>query len=258
LAPLWGIEPVTNLSMVKIGGNSGMVDGTDFNGFPKKCVKFFKDLGDNNNKSWFKDHKDDYENYVMTPARDFVFEMGKRLEKTAPKIVADPRVDKSIFRIYRDTRFSKDKSPYKTHLGIFLWEGIRPKMDCPGFYFHLEPPNLMLGVGMHCFSKPMLTAYREAVVDPKLGPALVKAIGKVRKKGDYDIGVKHYKRTPRGFDPDHKNAELLLHNGLTAATMSKIPKALGTPEILDYCLKRFSDMSPIHKWLVVMTESAPK
>ena len=131
-------------------------------------------------------------------------------------------------------------------------------MEYPGFYFHLEPPNLMLGAGMHCFSKEMLTAYREAVVDPKLGPALVKAIKEVQKKGDYEIGVKHYKRTPRGFDPKHKNADLLLHNGLTAATMSEIPEELQSADILDYCFERYRDMSPIHKWLVAMTDRAPQ
>ena len=225
-----------------------------FNGFSKQTVEFLKKLAQNNNKQWFAEHKSDFEQHVMVPARDFVEAMGDRLRKIAPGVVADPRTDKSIFRIYRDVRFSKDKSPYKNHLGIFWWEGNRPKMDCPGFYFHLEPPNLLIGVGNHCFSKPLLQAYRDFAVDPKHGPALAKAIKDVTKKGDYEIGVKHYKKTPRGYDPNHRNAELLLHNGLTAATMEKIPKELYSKELIDYVFARFKDMAPIHKWLLSMIQ----
>ena len=83
----------------------------------------------------------------MTPARLFVGEMGARLKKLSPGVQADPRVDKSIFRIFRDTRFSRDKTPYKTHLGIWFWEGDGPRMECSGFYFHLDPPKLMNGSG---------------------------------------------------------------------------------------------------------------
>ncbi|MFC1836776.1 DUF2461 domain-containing protein, partial [Thermodesulfobacteriota bacterium] len=199
-----------------------------FSGFPKECIEFFNALKDNNNKEWFAKNKKNFDKAVMGTARDFVQHMGERLRELSPKIMADPRIDKSIFRIYRDVRFSKDKSPYKTHMGILFWEGDDPKMECPGFYFHLEPPDIMFGAGMHCFSRQMLQIYRDAVVDPKLGKSLVKAINEVKKNGDYEIGVKHYKRTPRGYDSDHENAELLLYNGLTAWRMEKIPKELNS------------------------------
>ncbi|MDQ7783403.1 MAG: DUF2461 domain-containing protein [Desulfomonilaceae bacterium] len=226
-----------------------MPTGCTFNGFPKESVEFYRELARNNNKEWFSAHKSRFEEYVMGPARDFVYEMGKRLREIAPDIVADPRVNKSIFRPYRDTRFSKDKSPYKTHLGIFLWTGTLAKMDCPGYYFHLEPPIVMLGVGNHCFSKPLLQMYRDSVVDPILGPALAKAVRSVRKEGDYEIGVKHYKMIPRGYDKEHENAEFLLFSGLTAAHTAEIPTELYSKELLDYAFKRFELMSPIQKWL---------
>ena len=229
-----------------------MAAKSGFNGFPGECVNFFKDLGKNNNREWFAKHKGEMEEYVLEPARDFVFEMGKRLQKISPKIIADPRVNKSIFRMYRDTRFSKDKTPYKTHLGILFWEGDRAKLECPGFYFHAEPPDLMLGAGVYRFSKPLMTVYRDSVVDPKHGPALVKALKAVEKKGDCTIGGKHYKRTPRGYDPEHKNAELLLYNGLTAGVTTKLPKEFHSKAIVDYCFKRFKEMSPINEWLLDM------
>jgi uncharacterized protein (TIGR02453 family) len=224
-----------------------------FKGFSKECVRFYSDLVKNNNKPWFDEHKPDFEAHVMQPARDFVYEMGERLKIISPKVVADPRINKSIFRPFRDTRFSKDKTPYKTHLGIFFWEGPLAKMDCPGYYFHIEPPMLMLGVGNHCFSRPVLEAYRDAVVDDSLGKALGNAIETVKSKGDYSIGEKQYKKVPRGYDKDHPNAELLLYGGLTAFVETPIPDELYSPDIIEYVFERFEHMAPIHAWLLQMT-----
>jgi uncharacterized protein (TIGR02453 family) len=116
-----------------------------FEGFPEETVTFLSDLAKNNKKTWFDAHKNDYERFLVWPARAFTEAIGERLITVVPGIIAEPRINGSIFRIYRDTRFSKDKTPYKTHLGIFCWDGSGPKMECPGFYFHLEPPNLLLG-----------------------------------------------------------------------------------------------------------------
>jgi hypothetical protein len=125
-------------------------------------------------------------------------------------------------------------------------------MECPGYYLHLEPPQLMLGVGIHCFSKPLLEEYRESVVDPKHGRSLAKALEQVQRKGEYSIGVKHYKRTPRGYDSDHENAELLLYNGLAGAFTTDIPDEVYTEKLIDYCFQKYKDMSPIQKWLLDM------
>lgn len=227
---------------------------TDFTGLPGQCVEFYTQLARNNNKLWLEEHKNDFEKYVLAPARLFVFEMGRLLSTIAPKIHADPRVDKSIFRLYRDTRFSKDKAPYKTHLGIFFWEGKHPKMECSGYYFHLEPPVLFLGAGIHCFPPKLLEAYRNSVADSKFGPALVMSVEELTTKPGYSIGGKHFKKLPKGYHAEGLAAELLLHNGLYAAYETEIPDALYSSEILDYCFEIFKEMTPIHRWLVEMTE----
>jgi len=227
-----------------------------FKGFPRESVTFFAELQANNSKNWFDAHKENFDTFVMAPARDFVFHMGVRLQEIAPDIVADPRVNKSIFRPYRDTRFSKDKTPYKTHLGIFFWEGRLPKMECAGYYFHLEPPHLMLAAGIHCFSKRLLELYRDSVVDPEYGPTLSEAIKKAEKNRGYAVGGEHYKKTPRGYDPQHENARLLLYNGLYVATTGPIPDELFTPDFPDYCFAKFKKMAPLHEWLVQMTSRA--
>ena len=225
-----------------------MTDGVAFAGFPKGCVKFFRELAAHNEKAWFEDHKAEYENVVKAPAAQFVVALGDRLRKVAPGVHAEPAVNKSIFRLNRDVRFSADKSPYKTHLGIWLWDGDGPRMECSGFYFQLEPPRIMVITGIYMFTKPALEKYRRAVVDAKRGPALARAAAAVEKAG-YELGGVYYKKVPAGYDAKNANAHFLLYNGLYASDESPIPKELYTPAFVDYCVARYRAMAPLHKWL---------
>lgn len=227
-----------------------------FKGFPKETIQFFNTLEANNNKTWFNTHKPDFEDCVMSPARAFVVAMGERLRELSPGIVADPRVNKSIFRIYRDVRFSKDKTPYKTNLGLWFWTGAGHKFENPGYYFHMDAENLMLAVGIHTFVKPLLKAYRDAVVDEQLGEILAQAVKNVAQAG-YNVGEKTYKRTPRGYDPEHPNAALLLHGGLTAGINLGLPEQLHSSALIDFSFEHFRNLTPIVEWLQMMkTESA--
>ena len=235
-----------------------MSQAASFSGFSKETLVFYSELGKHNTKEWFDDHKKNFENFVMGPARAFVVDMGERLREIAPGVISDPRVNKSLFRINRDTRFSKDKTPYKTHLAVWFWEGAKKRMECSGFYFHLEPDRMMIGAGIYLFEKNVLEEYRRSVVHPVHGPKLVQAIealeGKV--KGDGGCGLypgERYKRVPRGYDPDHERAELLLNKGLVAGDDGRIPPELYSSALLDYCMARYEKMLPLHRWLVEMT-----
>jgi uncharacterized protein (TIGR02453 family) len=221
---------------------------SDFNGFFPETVAFFDTLEKNNTREWFEKHKNDYETYVRRPSEDFVLAMGDRLKKIAPDINAIPKVNQSLFRINRDTRFSHDKSPYKTNLGILLWEGGGKRMESSGFYFHLGEGRLLLGAGMYRFSKGLMDKWREAVVDKKSGATLTKAIRKVENLG-YEIGESHYKRVPAGYSPDHPNAEYLKYIGLAAFWTGEIPEAFLSNEIVAFAFAHFKKMSPIHEWL---------
>ena len=225
-----------------------------FEGFSKKTLEFFDQLIRNNNKQWFDSHRDDYEEYVLAPARSFVLALGDKLIKIAPGIQADPRVNKSMFRINRDTRFSNDKTPYKTHMGLWFWDGPGKRMENSGFYFQLDPQGIMLGSGLYCLTKEQMDFYRQSVVDPKHGPALIRAVNKVQKAG-FEIGGRHYKKTPRGFDPQHKNAEYLLYNGLYAGLrVVPPPKELYSEKLVGYCFERYKKILPLHQWLRALTE----
>ncbi len=224
-----------------------------FDGFPPALMDFYRDLSANNDTAWFDAHKSLYRDKVLAPAQDFVVAMGQRLQTLAPGIVYDTRINGagSIFRIYRDLRFSKDKTPYKTFLGIFFWEGSAKKMESPGFYFQIAPSHVLLAAGMHQFPRAALEKYRQAVVDQKQGRALLQAVEDVTRDGPYQIGGSHYKRVPRGYDSQHPNAGWLLHDGLYAQfEVDPVPPVVFTPEIVDYSYRVFESMLPIHRWLV--------
>ncbi len=227
-----------------------MPEMTRFTGFSTETVKFLAALKTHNHREWFKRNKATYTAHVLEPAQAFVTDMGERLREIAPDIIFAPQLNRSIFRIYRDTRFSPDKSPYKTHLGIFFWEGIRPRMECPGFYFHLEPPHLMLGGGFYRFPRSRLEMYRSTVVHPEYGAELSEIVSGIHRLTGYSLGGRHYKRVPPGFDASHSHADLLLHNGLYAGTEIPIPDVLYSRRLLDYCMERFAPLTGLHRWLV--------
>jgi len=172
----------------------------------------------------------------------------KQLKEIAPRLRAIPKTNQSLFRINRDTRFSQDKRPYKTNIGILFWEGDRKRMECSGFYFHVEEGRLMLAAGIHRFSKEILARYREAAVDKKHGPALRKALKEISHQG-YAVAGKHYKKTPRGYDVSHKNAEYLLYNGLHIMIEENMPDVFYSADLVNFSFSRYKKMYPLHQWL---------
>jgi uncharacterized protein (TIGR02453 family) len=223
-----------------------------FSGFPVECLQFFDDLRKNNNREWFQEHKQNYTDYVLEPAKRFVLALGDRLKIISKGIIYDTRMSGigSVLRIYRDMRFSKDKTPYNTRLRIFFWEGAKKKMENPGYFFVLDENGAKLYTGIHRFLKPMLTAYREAIIDTKLGDALEALLNDLKKSGAYEIGGTHYKRVPRGFDPGHQRADLLKFNGLYVSTPMIDPKTVTSSDLLDVCFDHCQKLAPLHKWLV--------
>jgi uncharacterized protein (TIGR02453 family) len=178
-----------------------MKDNQIFDGFSKETLSFFRKLKRNNNKEWFDKHRGEYDRFVLEPAKAFVVSMGEKFHKERVDVHAEPKLNRAIFRIYRDTRFSPDKTPYKTHLALFFWEGKLPRMESPGFYFHVEPTKILFGLGIYGFSPKQLTVYRKAVVDPEWGKELASILAKISRRKDFKLGEKHYKRIPSDSTP---------------------------------------------------------
>jgi uncharacterized protein (TIGR02453 family) len=236
-----------------------MADVT-FNGFPKEGLEFLADLGKNNNRKWFEAHKKIYQEKVIEPAQAFVETLGAELEAVFPRINYDTRLDGSgsLMRIYRDTRFSKDKSPYRTYLGIFFWEGAGKKMENPGFFFSIEASGAHLGTGKYVFPKPVLESYRKAVADKKLGAELEDALDAAWKAGATNLGGEDLKRVPRGYDPEHERADLLRHKGLYMYRRDVGSSKVTSPKFIDMCLDWSEKTAALHKWLVKITKHASR
>ena len=154
-----------------------------FAGFPPAGIDFLRDLADNNNKPWFEANRRGYDEGLLGPGRLFVVAMGMALSEFAQGIHAEPRVSGSILRIHRDTRFSRDKRPYKSHFDMWFWQGNRHSRDCPGYFLRLEPDRVKVGAGRYRFDKEPLQAFREAVADDRGGASLERALKKVRAAG---------------------------------------------------------------------------
>jgi uncharacterized protein (TIGR02453 family) len=170
--------------------------------FTPKTFAFLRDLSRNNNRSWFQENKLRYEEVVRDPAIRFIMDVAPLLRKISARFRADPRpVGGSLFRIYRDTRFSKDKSPYKTYTGIQFRHSLGKDAHAPGFYLHLEPKQIFTGVGIWHPDSPTLAKIRDAIVaDPA---AWKRAIHAKVFTADYDLAGDSLRRPPRGYDPDH-------------------------------------------------------
>jgi len=218
--------------------------------FPQSTIKFLTALSKNNSKEWFENNRARYDFELLQPAVQFVIDLGEKLSELSPNINAIPKVDKSIFRLYRDVRFSKNKAPFKTNLGLYFWEGRGKKMECSGLYFHIEPKLFFLGAGMYQFTTDQLKKYRELVSNPAKGKELNDIVKKVLKKKKYQLGGKTYKKTPRGFDPNYIYNDLLLHSGFYVYYESKNFSELTKKDPASFSYKTFKEIYSVHKWFV--------
>lgn len=262
-----------------------MADTARFTGFPKEGLAFLRGLALHNEKAWFDAHRADYQAHLLAPAVAFVSTLGPKLRKLSPVVQFEPRVNGSIFRMNRDIRFSKDKTPYKTHLDLWFWEGGEKGWETTGFFFRMFPDRLLLGAGMHTFGKPQLDAYRAAVVADKPGKALQVLVAGFTRRPDgrrrlshgvagasrqalgagrgskslankglasgigYTLGGSTRSKVPKGFDPEHPRAALLLHEGLFLGYEGPVPKEVHGPGFVAFCLRHYTAVSPLNAWL---------
>lgn len=173
-----------------------------FEGFPKSTFKFLQELKNNNNRDWFKENKSRYEADVLEPSLEFIESMSSTLKKVSPYFLAvSKRTGGSLIRIYRDTRFSKDKTPYKTNIGIHFRHEFGKDVHAPGFYIHLEPKECFFGAGIWRPDSVALKKIRSQIVD---ACARYRRISRSKKLlSEFDFSGDSLKRSPRDFDPEH-------------------------------------------------------
>ena len=221
----------------------------EFSGFSKKTLPFLESIRQNNNKEWFLAHKKEYEELILNPSRAFVVEMGEHLQALEPTINAIPKINKSLYRIYRDTRrMGANKEPIKHRIGIIFWQGNTKRMQSSSFYLHFSPKELYVAVGVRWFEKPMLDAYREYISDEKRRVELENILTNIKTK---DSGYTHlekgYKRYPRGFNADMKSADLALYKGMATYKILNPHLIEDGNKLIDTLYKIYEDMLPLQQ-----------
>lgn len=197
--------------------------------FTVETFRFLRELAANNERAWFQENKDRYDRSIRVPAQRFVVDVGSRLDAISPHLRADPRpTGGSLFRIHRDVRFSKDKSPYKTTTGIQFRHTRGKDAHAPGLYLHIEPRNCFVGLGVWHPAGPALRSIREAIADDADGWSAV--VGDPHFAGSFELGGESLSRVPRGFDPDHALAEELKRKDFIAYT--PVPQSFVTGDEL--------------------------
>jgi len=218
-----------------------------FAGFPQDFFGFFEELAVNNDRGWFNDNKGRYYESVVNPISAFIVCMAPRLRKISPHYLADPRPHGgSMFRIYRDTRFSRDKSPYKTHAGVQFRHEAGKDAHAPGFYVHLAADGLYFGGGVWLPPNPQLGKIRDAIVDNARTWSRIANDRRVRDLGG--IQGDSLKRPPRGFDPEHPHIEDLKRKSLYVMANAD-PRDTLKPGFIDQVEAAFRCAAPLNRFV---------
>lgn len=220
--------------------------GVVFKGFPKAGIKFLKDLEKNNSRDWFTANKAHYEQNLKAPAEHFLSEVQAALEKKLGGEIVP-----KLFRIHRDVRFSKDKTPYNTHVRMAFFGKPEKTGQGPhsGFYFSLDTKGVFYGAGAMGLDKQALEHYRAAVCDPKRAAILEKAMKSLVKKG-CRLSEPDLKRVPPGYDVEPAYAHLLQYKGLGAWIDNKGHVKATGQDAVKQAISAFTTVRPIHDFLM--------
>jgi len=182
-------------------------DYPPFQGYPKAGIDFLRKLKRNNNRQWFEKHKAEFETDVKLPMQSIIASLQPCFDSFAPQFDINPK--RSLFRIYRDIRFSKDKTPYKTHVAAhFVLRGKPKGLEGSGFYLHIEPGEVFVGGGIYMPDGDQLKRIRQSIAErSKEFLSIVQSKSFVRRFKKID-GEK-LQKVPRGYDPNHLMAEWL-------------------------------------------------
>ncbi len=225
----------------------------DYIGFDQNAVKFLKNIAKNNNKEYFEAHRDEFERYIKNPSIEYVNEMGEHLMALAPsRLNAIPKVNGSLFRFFRDTRFSKNKTPLKEEVGLVIWQGDNKRLKSSSFYIQFNAYELFIAVGIRWFDKETLRAYREYIKDEKNASSLDQIYIELKKKG-FEIAPASYKRYPKGFNKQSVYGHLALKDAAFAIKSYPIEKLYGS-EFINLAFDEFEKMLPLQQWVYEMSK----
>jgi uncharacterized protein (TIGR02453 family) len=215
--------------------------------FDPEFFDFLAELADHNDREWFAANRDRYEAHVLEPALAFIEDFAFRLPEISPHLRADPRrTGGSLFRIHRDTRFSKDKTPYKTHVGINFRHARAKEIDAPGLYLHLAPGDVFAGGGLWRPDTQTAHRIREAIAaDPD---GWRRATREPPFSDRFQIHGEQLKRVPSTFDREHESADDLRRKGWVGSVTLDQETAT-TPGFLDEYTHLCEGLAPLLRFI---------
>ena len=215
--------------------------------FSDKSFKFLRALARNNSREWFDAHRADYEAQLRQPALRLIGDLQPDLAAVSGQFRADPRpVGGSLFRIHRDTRFSNDKTPYKTHAGAWFFHARRREIEAPGFYLHIEPGRSFIGAGLWHPQPETQRRVRQFIHDNPAGWKAATQAPAFRKR--FSMDGESLVRPPRGFPPDHELIADLKRKNFVASTPLDDALVLGT-RLRATVGQRFVQLGPLVDYL---------
>ncbi len=213
--------------------------------FSKETLQFLRSLKRNNNREWFQKHRCNYEQHVKQPMADLIQALHEDFQDFAPEMIASPKV--SAYRIYRDTRFSKDKSPYKTHVAAVFPRSGLSKHEGAGFYVQIATDELLIGGGLYMPLPEDLNAVRSHIVEnPAKFLKIVESLAFRRRFGKID--GQQLARPPRGFPVDHRVADYLKYKQFLASRNFPAEQVTGA-RFYQTLLETFRAMLPLVRFL---------
>ncbi len=216
-----------------------------FAGFPPETLKFLRALKRNNNRAWFVAHKATYEQKVKQPMVELVAALGGAVQGFAPEMVTDPK--RVIFRIYRDTRFSPDKTPYKTHIAAhFTPAGIGKNVGA-GLYFHIDPAEFLIAGGVYQPAAPELRLIRNHIASHADELRVILREPKFRALYG-GLQGEQLSRAPKGFPPDHPDLDLLRYKQFVV-WFERPAKLVETADLFPLLIQAFVALMPLVRYL---------
>jgi uncharacterized protein (TIGR02453 family) len=223
-----------------------------FEGFADRNGRFFGALARNQRREWFEMHRDEYDKGWLVPMKALLAEVRERIE---PLFRHEPLAQPKVFRIHRDVRFSKDKSPYKTHIGGYVAiDGAGQGPSAPAaLYVHVGAREVFVAAGQYMMDGEQLARFREAVIDERRGRELAAMLRGLTRAG-FAVGSHDVlQRVPRGVDPAHPRADLLKRKGLIVSFPAPPSELLVSRGFVDWLVTHTKRAVPLVEWLAAVT-----
>jgi len=207
--------------------------------FTTEGMSFLGEIDKNNNRDWFHENKSEYESLVRTPALNFIDDIRNELTHISPHFLAlAKKVGGSLMRVHRDVRFSRDRSPYKTNIGIQFRHEMGKDVHAPGFYLHIEPGDCFIGVGIWRPDSFALGKIRDAIIERD--QYWLTAINDKKFKKNFELSGESLKTAPRGYDKEHPLIEDLRRKDFIAISHVD-EKMVLSKNFKQFVVKRFTE-----------------